>query len=125
MIRAIAYVRMASQEQVDHYEIGNFPQDKTIKNYCYLNNIILLETFCDIGVSSSNFDRKGWSEMEEFLSQCAVDLVIVTDYDRIGRDKQQVLTKMAEIEGNYGPSFMVLSDPIIPSSNDIAGLFNT
>ncbi len=123
MIRAIAYIRMASLEQADQYEVGNFPQEKMIKNYCYLNDIILLETFTDVGVSGTNFDREGWRKMEAFLSEYPIDVVIVTDYDRIGRNQEMVLAKMAEIEKEYGPQVLVLNDPIIPSSDEISELF--
>jgi DNA invertase Pin-like site-specific DNA recombinase len=122
-MKAIAYIRMASNDQADQYEVGNFPQEKTIKNYCYLNNIIFLETFYDVGVSGSNFDREGWRQMEAFLGEYAVDLVIVTDYNRISRDIQMVQAKMAEIEETYGPQVLALSNPIIPSSDDLADLF--
>ncbi|RZJ91154.1 MAG: recombinase family protein [Chryseobacterium sp.] len=122
-MKAIAYIRMASIEQANHFEVGNFPQEKTIKNYCYINDITLLKTFYDIAVSGLDFQRKGWSEMEQFLKGTKVDQLFVTDYDRIGRNGRLVLTKIAEIEEKHNTQILALANPRLPSTEEIEKLF--
>lgn len=121
-MKAIAYIRMASIDQPNHFEAGNFPQEKTIKNYCYINDITLLNAFYDIAVSGSDFHRKGWIEMEQFLTGTKVDLLIVTEYDRIGRDLPLVREKIADIQRKYNTQVLALTAPIIPSTDQLSEL---
>ncbi|MDN3586075.1 recombinase family protein [Pedobacter aquatilis] len=122
-MQAIAYIRTATDDEGYHLEAGSFPQDKTIENYCYVNNIELIKCFHDVGVSGSDFERKEWLELEKFLTLNSVDLLIVTDYDRIGRDIPIVHEKMAEIEQKCKVQILALRKPIIPSSEEIEQLF--
>lgn len=73
-MRAVAYIRTATKDQGYQLEAGSFPQDKTIENYCYVNNIELLQSFHDVGVSGADFERDGWMELEAFLALNPVDL---------------------------------------------------
>lgn len=122
-MQAIAYIRTATNDEGYQLEAGSFPQDKTIENYCYINNIDLVQSFNDVGVCSSDFERNGWLELEKFLTLNSVDLLIVTDYDRIGRDIPKVREKMAEIEQKYKVQILALRKPIIPSSEEIEQFF--
>ncbi|MCY1534118.1 hypothetical protein D9M68_694770 [compost metagenome] len=122
-MKAIAYIRTATNDQDYQLEAGSFPQDKTIENYCYVNNIELVQPFHDVGVSGSDFKRKGWKELENFLSFNLVDLLIVTDYDRIGRDISSVKAKIAEIEQRHNIQILALARPVIPSTDEIEKLF--
>jgi len=122
-MQAIAYIRTATNDEGYQLEACSFPQDKTIENYCYINNIDLVQSFNDVGVSSSDFERNGWIELEKFLTLNSVDLLIVTDYDRIGRDIPIIREKMAEIEQKYKVQILALRKPIIPSSEEIEQFF--
>ncbi|RWU10666.1 recombinase family protein [Pedobacter chitinilyticus] len=124
-MKAIAYIRSATNDKDYQLEAGSFPQDKTIENYCYINNIELLQSFYDVGVSGSDFKRKGWVELEDFLLHNSVDLLIVTDYyDRIGSDIPAVKAKIAEIEQKRNLQILALARPVIPSTEEIENLFN-
>jgi len=118
-MKAIAYIRTATNDQDYQLEAGSSPQDKTIENYCYINNIELLQSFYDVCVSSSDFNRKVWTELEQFLTSNMVDLLIVTDYERIGRD----ISKIAEIEQKNKVQILALTEPVIPSTLEIEKLF--
>jgi len=123
-MNAIAYVRYASKNIEDRVEIGDNPQENAIKEYCTTNHINLCEIFHDIGVSGSDFERQGWRQLEKFLDGVDgfIELLIVSDYDRISRNTFEGVGKMEFLQNRYGLTILALSDSRIPNDDELRRL---
>jgi len=87
MCKAVSYQRVSTDEQTRHGQ-GLDIQEKEIKDYCKKNNIELLESFVDRGISGANdiSKRKGLNDMIQYCKTHKVHQVIVTKMDRLARD---------------------------------------
>ena len=101
IMKAIGYTRYASVDQANQFQSPN-PQEKAVEDYCRGNNIELLHVFHDVG-SGMNFERENWKNLEAWLAdpQNKVQLLIVSSLDRISRDCDQAIFKMAALESQY------------------------
>lgn len=101
-MKAIAYLRSASSGKIDLSATD--PQDSAIKSFCYWNDIMLFAIYQDIGASGMNFERQGWIDMEECLSEkkSKIDFLIVTNLDRVGRNAPEVREKISFLDKEYG-----------------------
>ncbi|HMR81832.1 recombinase family protein [Chitinophaga pollutisoli] len=107
--RAVSYLRAAK------IEMGNFDslirQKATIKEYCLKNNIELVNVFWDVS-SGNNFNRKGWKELEVYLSNNLgrAQLLISVDSSRIGRNYALFATEQERFKGLYDVDFCFCAD---------------
>jgi site-specific DNA recombinase len=109
-MKAIAYTRTAVREVSDQSHSINY-QEIAIKDYCKENNIDLLHVFHDVG-SGMNFEREDWKNLETYLADSKNDVraLIVTSFDRVGRNEEQVLFKMAVLEKRYNVQLVSISE---------------
>ena len=123
-MNAIAYIRYASTSTEDKREIRDNPQENAIKSYCMDNHINLCEIFHDMGVSGADFERQGWLQMENYLDGIDgfIELLIVSDYDRISRNEVQALAKMEYLQNKYGLTIVSLADIQIPNGEELRKL---
>ena len=84
MKKAVAYARfstdMQREESID-------AQYRAIQDYCSRNDIELIGTFADEGMSGTNADRPQFQEMIKLAKTGAIDCVIVHKLDRFSRSK--------------------------------------
>ena len=102
--RAVSYLRAAK------IEMGNFDslirQKAAIEEYCSKNNIELVNVFWDVS-SGSHFNRKGWEELEAYLSNNLgrVQLLISVDASRIGRNFALFASEEQRFKEQYDVDF--------------------
>ena len=86
MKTAIGYIRVSTEEQVKNGN-GLDIQEEQIKEYCKANNIKLLETFRDEGISGAKeiFEREGLSESLLYCYNNKPDIFLISKYDRFSR----------------------------------------
>lgn len=87
MCKAVAYIRVSTEEQVKHGQ-GLDIQEKEINNFCKSTKTELLNTFIDKGISGANdvSKRKGLNDLLLYCKDNEVHQVIVTKMDRLARD---------------------------------------
>lgn len=84
-IKAVAYCRVSTDNQKDEGTIGL--QVDAIKDYCKTNNIDLIETFSDEGVSGGLEDRPALADLFDYIEQTdGIKAVVIYKLDRLARD---------------------------------------
>ena len=87
--RAVIYIRLSEVDEGKSYEsesesITN--QRNLLMNYVKEKGFIFVGEYVDDGYSGTNFERPGFTKMIEDIKSKMVNLVIVKDLSRLGRD---------------------------------------
>lgn len=84
-IKAVAYCRVSTDNQKDEGTIGL--QVDAIAEYCKANNIELINTFSDEGVSGGLEDRPALADLFDYLDEADdIKAVVIYKLDRLARD---------------------------------------
>jgi len=62
---AIIYIRVSTAEQVTNFSLPT--QEKTCRQYCADNDLVVTRVFCDAGESAKTTDR---TEFKKMLAYC-------------------------------------------------------
>ncbi|MDU1540512.1 MAG: recombinase family protein [Paeniclostridium sordellii] len=91
MKKVVSYLRISSASQIDNTSIEM--QHEKIELYCKLNNIELVNTYIDEGLSAKDSNRPSYNEMIEFVSnkENKIDAIIVYKADRIHRSLKNLM----------------------------------
>ncbi len=87
--KAGIYIRLSQEDKDKKYEsdsesVSN--QKEILRNYCKHNGFNLVNEYVDDGYSGTNFDRPGFTKMIEDIKEKKINLIIVKDLSRLGRD---------------------------------------
>lgn len=87
--KAGIYIRLSQEDkdkkhESDSQSVSN--QKEILRNYCKSNGFNLIGEYVDDGYSGTNFDRPGFIQMIEDIKAKNINLVIVKDLSRLGRD---------------------------------------
>lgn len=79
-------------------------QESEIVDLCRKEGFTIDAFFEDNGVSGSNFERRGWSALKDFIIDCdgMVKYIVVADYNRIGRNAPAVVKEIENLKKKYG-----------------------
>jgi DNA invertase Pin-like site-specific DNA recombinase len=116
MTKAFAYVRVSGKGQVDG---DGFPRQlAAIRGYAKANDIKIVQTFKDEGVSGSveSTDREGFADMMVALLSNGVTTVIIEKLDRLARDLMVQETAIAEMKKN-GFTIISVAEPDLMASD--------
>lgn len=83
------YVRLSQEDKDKKYELDSESitnQKEILRAYCKNNGFNLIQEYVDDGYSGTNFDRPGFIKMIEDIKHKRINLVIVKDLSRLGRD---------------------------------------
>lgn len=87
---AIGYIRVSTEEQArEGVSLEN--QREKIAAYCSLNDMVLLDTITDEGISAKNLKREGMQTLISLVKQGKVDAVIVYKLDRLSRSVKDTI----------------------------------
>lgn len=83
------YIRLSQEDKDKKYEsdsqsVSN--QKEILRTYCKNNGFNLVGEYVDDGYSGTNFERPGFIQMIEDIKSKKINLVIVKDLSRLGRD---------------------------------------
>lgn len=83
------YIRLSQEDKDKKYESDSESvtnQKDILRSYCKNNGFNLVGEYVDDGYSGTNFDRPGFIKMIEDIKAKKINLVIVKDLSRLGRD---------------------------------------
>ena len=87
--RAVIYIRLSEADEGKSYESESesiINQRNLLMNYVKDKEFIFVGEYVDDGYSGTNFERPGFSKMIEDIKSNLINLVIVKDLSRLGRD---------------------------------------
>ena len=83
------YIRLSQEDSYKNFESDSesvINQRNILKTFVTNNNYILEEEYIDDGYSGTNFDRPGFKRMIQDIRNRRINMVIVKDLSRLGRD---------------------------------------
>ena len=83
------YIRLSQEDTDKKFESDSesvINQRNILKTFVANNNYILEEEYIDDGYSGTNFDRPGFKRMIQDIRNKRINMVIVKDLSRLGRD---------------------------------------
>ena len=83
------YIRLSQEDKDKKYELDSesvVNQRQILKDYVKTNNYNLVDEYIDDGYSGTDFDRPGFERMIKDIQTKKINLVIVKDLSRLGRD---------------------------------------
>ncbi len=83
------YIRLSQEDSDKKYESDSesiVNQRNILTSYLKSNNYILTEEYIDDGYSGTNFDRPGFHKLIEDINEKKINMVLVKDLSRLGRD---------------------------------------
>lgn len=81
------YIRLSKEDEDKKEESQSVTNQKSlIINFVKENNLNLVDTYVDDGVSGTTFDRPQFNKMIEDINNKKINMVITKDLSRLGRD---------------------------------------
>ena len=84
------YIRLSREDDKGKYQKKDSESVKNqrniLKKYIRQNNLNFLNEYVDDGYSGSNFDRPGFKRMINDIEKGLINMVIVKDLSRLGRN---------------------------------------
>ena len=89
VFKAAIYIRLSEADEGKAYESDSesvLNQRNMLMKFVKDNNFIFVDEYVDDGYSGTDFERPGFMRMIEDIKNKEVNLVIVKDLSRLGRD---------------------------------------
>ena len=86
MNRVAIYIRLSKEDLNGSTSESVVNQKSLLTKYVKDNNFVLFDIYIDDGYSGTNFDRPAFKKMIKDIESNLIDVVIVKDLSRLGRD---------------------------------------
>lgn len=119
------YTRLSRDDERQGESLSIENQRMMLQRYCEEQGWTVGEVFADDGWSGTNFQRPGFLRMMEAVREKRINLVLVKDLSRLGRDYIQVGTYTDCVFPHYDCRFIALNDGVdtLRQNDDIAMIF--
>ena len=87
---AACYCRLSRDDENDGTSVSIETQRKVLEDYCRSNFYEVYNFYCDDGYTGTNFDRPAFKQMMSDASDGAVNMIVVKDLSRFGRNYIEV-----------------------------------
>ena len=121
------YIRVSRDDKQADESVSVENQHTMLSQFiAHMPNWIGVRTYIDDGASGGNFNRKGFQDMMEDVRSGAINLVLVKDLSRFGRNYLEAGKYLEEELPALGCRFVALADNIDTESgeNDIIPFLN-
>jgi len=113
------YIRLSQADKRADESVSVENQKAMLSQFIsHMPNWIEARTYIDEGVSGGNFDRKGFQDMMEDVRRGIINLVLVKDLSRFGRNYLEAGRYLEEELPALGCRFVALSDNIDTETGD-------
>lgn len=123
------YVRLSNEDERAGESVSIENQKSLLTKYAKKQGWIVTEVYCDDGYSGTNFDRPAFQRMLADIKDGRINLVIVKDLSRLGRNHVLVGQFTEQILPAFGCRFIALNNNIDTldrdsNNNDLMGFLN-
>lgn len=112
MYKAACYCRLSQDDLNDGTSVSITTQMAVAREYCKDNQIQIVDFYCDDGFTGTNFNRPEFKRMMADIEKGRVDLVIVKDLSRFGREHIMVDSYIQIYFPENGVRFIAIYDNI-------------
>ena len=119
------YARLSRDDERQGESVSIENQKLMLRGFCARQGWEVKAVFVDDGWSGTNFERPGFRELMEAVRQKEVNLVLVKDLSRLGRDYLEVGKYMDCVFPYYGCRFVALNDGVdtLRQNDEISMIF--
>lgn len=122
---AAIYTRLSKEDEKAGDSVSIESQVAMLTKYVTDNGWNLVETYKDDGYSGTNFNRPAFQEMMSRVRKGEINLVVVKDLSRFGRDYLEVGQYTDVILPTLGCRFIAINDNVdtLQKNNDMLAIF--
>ena len=119
------YARLSRDDERQGESVSIENQKRMLGEFCLRQGWEVKEIFVDDGWSGTNFERPGFRRLMEAVCSKAVNLVLVKDLSRLGRDYIEVGKYTDCVFPYYGCRFVALNDGVdtLRQNDEISMIF--
>lgn len=110
MYKAACYCRLSDDDAKDGTSVSIATQMAVAKEFCKENQFQIVDFYCDDGYTGTNFNRPEFKRMMSDVEKGKVNLVIVKDMSRFGREHIMVDTYTQVYFPENGIRFIAIHD---------------
>lgn len=116
------YVRLSQEDERAGESLSIENQKRILTKYVNEQGWNIIDTYVDDGYSGTNFDRPGVTRLLEDAMAGKINLIIVKDLSRFGRNYIQVGQYIDYIFPTYNIRFIALNDNVDTASKDTTAM---
>lgn len=109
---AACYCRLSRDDENDGTSVSIETQRKVLEDYCRANDYDVYNFYCDDGYTGTNFDRPSFKQMMSDASDGTVNMIVVKDLSRFGRNYIEVGKYVEETFPDMGIRFIAIGDDV-------------
>ena len=106
------YLRISKEDENTEQSESIVNQREFITSVIFENGWDLYDEYVDDGYTGTNFDRPDFQRMMTDIQNGNINLVIVKDYSRLGRNYSKTGILLDEIFPKYNVRFIAINDGI-------------
>ncbi len=115
---AALYCRLSDDDEKDGTSVSIETQEKFLTDYCKQHGICIYGVYKDDGFTGTNFNRPDFKRMMEDVKAKRVNVVIVKDLSRFGRNYLQVGFYISDIFPQMNVRFIAIGDDVDTDRGD-------
>ena len=115
---AALYCRLSDDDEKDGTSVSIETQEKLLTDYCKQHGICIYGVYKDDGFTGTNFNRPDFKRMMEDVKSKRVNVVIVKDLSRFGRNYLQVGFYISDIFPQMNVRFIAIGDDVDTDRGD-------
>lgn len=109
---AACYCRLSRDDENDGTSVSIETQRKVLEDYCRSNDYEVYNFYCDDGYTGTNFDRPSFKQMMSDASDGTINMIVVKDLSRFGRNYIEVGKYVEETFPDMGIRFIAIGDDV-------------
>lgn len=109
---AAGYCRLSDDDEKDGTSVSIETQEKILTDFCQSHGIAIYDIYKDDGYTGTNFNRPDFKRMMEDVKKGLVNVVVVKDLSRFGRNYLQVGSYISEIFPQMNVRFIAIGDDV-------------
>lgn len=109
---AACYCRLSRDDEQDGMSVSIETQKKVLEDYCRSNNYSVFDFYCDDGFTGTNFDRPNFKRMMSDVKDGIINMVVVKDLSRLGRNYIETGRLIEETFPESGVRFIAIGDDV-------------
>jgi site-specific DNA recombinase len=109
---AACYCRLSRDDEQDGASVSIETQKKVLEDYCKANDFNVFDFYCDDGFTGTNFERPNFKRMMSDLNNGTVNMVVVKDLSRLGRNYIETGRLIEETFPEIGARFIAVGDDV-------------
>lgn len=109
---AACYCRLSKDDLQDGTSVSIETQKKVLEDYCQSNGFRVFDYYCDDGFTGTNFQRPDFQRMMNDVHDGVVNMVVVKDLSRLGRNYIETGKLIEETFPESGVRFIAIGDDV-------------